>query len=306
MQKDRLDLVGGATLVGVALLLAVNQVIVVEVNRGLQPVFFAGLRSVLAVGFVWAWLAWRGRPPVLRRKDLGAGLAIGTVFAAEFLCLFLALDLTALGRASVIFYSMPLWLALMAHFGLAGQRITRWKAAGLALAFVGTAGAILSRQAATGGSLAGDLLALGAAFGWAGTAFLARRSSLREVGAEMQLFWMVLVSGPILIVLSLAFGPWVRELSGYHILGLLFQSSIVVAGGFILWLWLLSVYPTATVASFSFLTPVFAMGFGIAMYGERVTVPMLIAALFVAAGIVLINRPPPTMPQAAIKPETEG
>lgn len=301
-----MDGVGAATLLGVTLLLAINQVLVIEVNRGLQPVFFAGLRSVLAVVFVGGWLWWRGRPPVLRRRDVIPGLAVGLIFAAEFLCLFLALDLTALGRASVIFYSMPLWLALMAHFGLVGQRITRAKAAGLLLAFTGTAVAILSRQPGTGGSLMGDLLALCAAFGWAGTAFLARRTSLVEIGAEMQLFWMVLVSGPILLALSPLFGPLIRDLTAYHILGLLFQSSVVVAGGFILWLWLLSVYPTAIVASFSFLTPIFAISLGVLLYGEQVTVPILFAAGLVACGIALINRPGRGAARVEIKPETEG
>ena len=290
MKKDRLDGTGLATVLGVTLLLAINQVIIVEVNRGLQPVFFAGLRSVLAVGFVGAWLWWRGRPPQLHRRHLVPGLLVGTIFAAEFLFLFLALDLTALGRTSVIFYSMPLWMAVMAHFGLPGERITRLKAIGLLLAFAGTATAILSRQPASGGSVLGDLCALGAALGWAGTAFLARKTSLREAGPEMQLFWMVLVSGPILLLASPFFGPLIRDLQPHHILGLVFQSSIVVAGGFVLWLWLLSVYPTSTVASFSFLTPVFALGFGVGFYGEEVTPALLVAVTLVAAGIALINR----------------
>ncbi len=104
--------------------------------------FFAGLRSALAILFVWAWLVFRGRPPRLNRAALGPGLLMGSVFAAEFLFLFLALDLTTVGRASVLMYSMPVWFAVMAHFGL-GERITPQKALGLALAFSGTAWALL-------------------------------------------------------------------------------------------------------------------------------------------------------------------
>lgn len=290
MKKDALDGTGAATLLAITLLLAVNQVIVVEGNKGLQPVFFAGLRSGLAVVFVALWLWARGRPVAFVRAHLVPGLAMGAIFAAEFLCLFLALDMTALGRASVIFYSMPLWLALMAHFGLPGQRITKVKGLGLMLAFAGTMTAILSRQPGTGGSLLGDLLALGAALGWAGTAFLARATRLAEAGAEMQLFWMVLVSAPILLIVSPLFGPLIRDLQMHHILWLIFQASVVVAGGFAVWLWLMSVYPPAVVASFSFLTPVFAIGFGVVLYGEEVTAAIMVAALLVSGGIILINR----------------
>ncbi|HEY6918849.1 MAG TPA: DMT family transporter, partial [Tabrizicola sp.] len=140
-------------------------------------------------------------------------------------------------------------------------------------------------------SLAGDLCALGAAWGWALTAFIARRTVMREEGAEMQLFWMVLVSAPILLVASAFFGPLIRDLQPLHIVGLVFQSSVVVAGGFIAWLWLLSVYPSSTVASFSFLTPILALLLGWLLFGETLGLPILLAAVLVAAGIVLMNRP---------------
>ena len=57
MRKDRLDGTGLAALVGITLLLAANQIVIKDANRGLQPVFFAGARSVLATGFVWLWRA---------------------------------------------------------------------------------------------------------------------------------------------------------------------------------------------------------------------------------------------------------
>jgi drug/metabolite transporter (DMT)-like permease len=277
-------------LLGVTLLFAANQAIIKIVNVGLQPVFFAGLRSVLAVACVAAWMAYRRIPLNLSRAMIPAGLTIGVVFSAEFLFLFLALDLTTLGRASVIFYSMPVWFAIMAHYGLPGERITRTKGVGLALAMAGTALAILSRAHTGQGSLAGDLCALGGAVGWAATALVARTPRMAQAGPERQLFWMVLVSGPILLAASPLFGPLVRDLTATHILWLLAQASIVVTGGFITWLWLLSAYPAATVASFSFLTPIFAIALGAMLFAESVEMSLAVASLLVAVGIVAINR----------------
>ena len=289
MRKDGLDAAGVAMLLGVQLLLALNQISIKVVNAGLQPVFFAGLRSALAILFVWAWLVLRGRPPRLRPAALLPGLAIGAVFAAEFLFLFVALDLTTVGRASVLMYSMPLWFALMAHFGL-GDRITPLKALGLVLAFAGTAWAILGGAKGGEGSILGDLCALGAALGWAGTAFIARRPMMRAEGPEMQLFWMVLVSAPILLAVSPLFGPLLRDLQPLHLWLVLFQAAVVVAGGFIAWLWLMSVYPSSTVAACSFLTPVLAILLGAAIFGETLSPAILGPGALVAGGIVLINR----------------
>jgi drug/metabolite transporter (DMT)-like permease len=301
-RKDRIDAAGAVGLVGVTLLLAYNQVLIKFLNTGFQPVFLAGLRSLLAVGCIYAWMRFRGYPLRLAKGALPAALLMGTVFAAEFMFLFLALDLTTVVRGSIIFYSMPVWLAVMAHFGLPGERLTRQKALGLAVAFAGTAWAILDRGSAAGhASLAGDLCALGGALGWAGTAYMARGSAMARERPEMQLLWMVLVSGPLLLLISPAFGPLVRELGPLHFAGLLFQVVAVVSFGFIFWLWLLSVYPASTVASFSFLTPVFGLSLGWLLLGEPVGPGILGAAALVAAGIVLINRKPapkPTAPEA--------
>ena len=100
-----------------------------------------------------------------------------------------------------------------------------------------------------------------------------------------------IVSAPILLLAAPFFGPLIRDLHPLHIVGLLFQSSIVVAGGFIAWLWLLSVYPASTVASFSFLTPILALLLGSLLFGETIGPAILLAAALAAAGIVLINRP---------------
>jgi len=291
MRKDRLDGRGLGALLAITLLLALNQIIVKTANAGLQPVFFAGLRSALAVVFVGGWLVWRGLWVRVRLADLWPGLAIGAIFAAEFMCLFIALDLTLVSRASVIFYSMPVWMGLLGHFFLPGERLNWLRASGLLLAFLGTAVAILSRDTGPGaGSLWGDLCALGGAWGWAGTAFLARKTRLREAGPEAQLFWMVAVSAPILLALSPAFGPLLRDIQPLHWVLLFVQSSVVVAGGFIAWLWLLSVYPTTTVASFSFLSPLFAILLGHAFFDEPLSLPLLVAFVLVAAGIILVNR----------------
>jgi drug/metabolite transporter (DMT)-like permease len=189
MRKDRIDAAGAAGLIGIAALLSFNQIIIVWVNAGLQPVFFAGLRSLLAIGFVWLWLWLQGRPPRYTPGTALPGILAGTVFAAEFLCLFMALDLTMVGRAVLIFYSMPVWLAILCHFGLPGERLTPLRIVGLLLALAGTGIAIFDRSGATSGqaSLTGDLMALGGAFGWAGTAYAARATKLREVKAEVQL-----------------------------------------------------------------------------------------------------------------------
>ena len=63
--KSHMDAFGALSLTLFGVFLAFNQIVIKLVNTGLQPVFFAGLRSLIAVFCLWVWLVWRGRPPRL-------------------------------------------------------------------------------------------------------------------------------------------------------------------------------------------------------------------------------------------------
>ena len=291
-RKTHMDAFGAGSLIAFALLLAFNQVVVKVANAGLQPAFFAGLRSVGAVVCVGLWLWWRGIPLRFPNGALVAGIIAGICFAAEFLFLFIALDLTTVARSGIMFYSMPLWMAVIAHFVLPDDRVTPTKALGLLLALGGVAVALLGRGADSEGSLWGDLAGIGGAIGWAVTALMAKASPLRHARPEVQLWIQVLVSGPILILAAPLVGPLIRDLEPIHLWALAFQIVVVVSAGFIFWLWLLSIYPASGVASFSFLSPVFSVLLGWLILGEEIRPVIVVALVLVAAGIVLINRPP--------------
>ena len=292
-RKPHIDAFGAISLTGFALLLAFNQVIIKLVNDGLQPVFFAGLRSLGGALVILAWMKFRGLSLRIAPGTVPAGLLIGAVFAAEFVCLFWALDLTSVTRTSVIFYTMPMWLALAAHVLIPGERLTMMKSAGLVLAFAGVAIALTMRGDGAGeASLLGDFLALLGAIFWAALALCARATALKDVRPEMQLLWQLAVSAPLLLLAALMFGPLLRAPEMIHWAGLGVQIVVIVSAGFLFWLWLLSIYPASSVAAFSFLAPVFGVSLGWLLLGEDVGPGVLIALALVCAGLVLINRPP--------------
>lgn len=297
--KDHMDLFGACSLIGFSALLALNQVVIKLGTEGMQPVYLAGLRSFGVIFVLGAFLWLTGVSVKVAPQCRWAAFLAGLLFGVEFIFLFLALDLTTVVRASILFYSMPVWLAIGAHFVLPGQRLTRLKVVGLALAFAGVAWAILSRSDVAGGqaSLIGDLLALLAAICWAAIGLFARATNLREVAPRVQIFWQVTISAPLLLLASLAFGPLVREVTAMTYAALAFQIGLV-AFGFSFWLWLLSLYPPSGVASFSFLGPVFGVVLGWAILGEEISAQIIAALGLVAVGLVLINRPSkPQVPQ---------
>ncbi|MEO0360376.1 MAG: DMT family transporter [Pseudomonadota bacterium] len=298
-RKDRIDLTGGAVLVAFSLLLGLNQALVKLVNEGFAPIFQAGLRSACAILPVLLYALW------MRRLRLGEGtllpgIAAGCLFAFEFVMLFQALDYTTVARASIFFYTMPVWVALGAHLLIPGERLTTPKVAGLALAVAGIALA-LGEGAPDAGekALIGDLMCLAGALGWAGIALIARTTRFSNAAPEAQLLYQLVVSAPIMLAIAYASGDMVRDLTATHLGIFAFQILVVVCVGFMSWFWVLSIYPASDVASFAFLAPVFGVVFGRLVFGDPLTPVFVIALVLVALGIVLVNRRPKA-PAAAL------
>lgn len=288
-EKRAIDLFGATALIGFAAILAFNQVVIKVTGTGFNPVFQAGLRSVGALVVLLVWMRLRRRPVAVAGAALGWGVVSALLFSFEFVCLYLALDLTTVSRASIIFYSMPVWLALAAHLWLPGERLNGGRALGLVLAMAGVAVALMGRRGGSA-SLVGDLLALLAALGWAGIALCVRMTPLSRVRPESQLFVQLAVSAPILLGLAPLFGPLLRDPQAIHWAGLAYQVVFVASLGYLMWFWLLTLYRAGGVASFSFLSPVLAVILGWALLGETIGVQIWVALALVAAGVFLINR----------------
>ncbi len=289
-RRDSIDLAGASGLVVFAAVLAFNQVVIKITNGGFGPVFSAGLRSVIALLLLLLWARARRRPVAGLRRVLWPGLMLGCLFTLEFVCLYIALDLTTVSRASILFYSMPVWLALVAHFTLPGETLSLRRALGLALAMAGVIWALFDPQTRQAGDLRGDLAALGAALAWAGIALTVRLTRVSELNAESQLVLQLGVSAVLLLLLAPLFGDLLRDPGLVHVAGLAFQAVFVASFGYLFWLGLIAIYPASDVAAFSFLSPVLSVGMGWLFLNEPVGPGIIGALALVAIGIVLINR----------------
>ncbi|MGA0299998.1 MAG: DMT family transporter [Rhodobacteraceae bacterium] len=284
-----MDVSGAVWLSGFSLILAFNQVVIKLTSGGLQPVFMASLRSFLALAVLGIWMWSQNIAIFPKRHNIWSALLMGFLFYFEFVLLFQALDWTTVSRASLLFYTMPIWLAISAHFLLPNETLTPKRILGLIFAILGVALALLDRPEEGEASLTGDIMALVGAFGWAGIALCARVTRISEERAETILFAQLLASGPLLLLSALFFGPFVREVDLFDGLGLLFQV-FVASYGFLLWFRLIGIYEASSVVSFSFLAPVLSVALGWLILAENAGWNLVFALVLVTAGLILINR----------------
>lgn len=291
-RKDHIDKLGAVVLVSFSALLGLNQVLIKLVNVGLQPVFQAGLRSLCAFFPILLFAILTKKTLSLKDGSLTPGIFAGVLFAVEFTLLFVALDYTSVARASVLFYTMPIWVAVAAHFLIPGETLTLKRITGLLLATLGVIVALSHNvNPVTDKAFIGDVLCLLASTLWAAIVLVARQTRLSRSTPEMQLLYQLGISAPILLLLSFFFGDWLREPTTAIWAIFAFQVLIVVCVGFLSWFWVLSVYPAADMAVYSFLAPVFGVLLGWLLLGESIGLNVALALLLVSIGIALVNAP---------------
>ena len=286
-----MDVLGISLLVGFSVLLGFNQALVKLVNVGFSPLFQGGIRSLLAIAPVLIFALVMRRRLNISDGSLPWGILNGLLFSLEFGLLFIALDYTTVARTSLFFYMMPVWVAISAHFLIPEEPLNRNKVLGLGLAVGGIAIAFSSDLGPSGEKAwIGDLLALLAGFFWAGIALLTRLK-LSMSSPEQNLLYQLVVSAIVLTAIGLLSGDAVREptLLIYGVLA--FQVLVIVAFGFLVWFWILSIYPVSNMASFSLFTPVSGIFFGWLIFDDPMTAGFFAALFLAGAGILLVNLP---------------
>ncbi|HEY0886204.1 MAG TPA: DMT family transporter [Ramlibacter sp.] len=304
-RKDHLDTLAVSLLLASCLFWGVQQVLIKATVTEVPPLWQATLRFAGATALLWLWCAGRGVPLFRRDGSLRAGLLAGSLFAGEFACIYLGLRDTTASRLTVFLYTSPFVVALLLPRLVPSERLRPLQWAGLFIAFAAVAFAFSEgfRGETSSRQLRGDALALGAGVLWGLTTLVIRASALARTSAEKTLFYQVAVTALAAPLLSLALGePWSLRYSAFAWTSLALQTVVGAFASYLAWMWLLGHYPATKMSSFTFLTPVFALVFGVALLDEPLTLQLMLALAGVAAGIVLVNRKPAAPATAAVRP----
>jgi len=294
-RKQHLDGLAVSLLLASCLFWGFQQILIKTTVGEVPPLWQAALRFVGATGLLWLWCVLRKVPLFQRDGTLRAGLLAGLLFAGEFSCIYLGLRDTTASRLTVFLYTSPFVVALLVPRLVPSEKLRSVQWVGLLIAFAAVA--VAFSEGFGGGSTArqlrGDALALAAGTLWGLTTLVIRASKLATASAEKTLFYQVAVTAAVAPLLSLALGEtWSLNYSAYAWGSLAIQTVIGAFASYLAWMWLLRHYPATQMSSFTFLTPVFALVFGVVLLHEPLTMQLVLALVGVAVGIVLVNRKP--------------
>jgi len=296
-RKDHVDGLAVALLLGCCAVWGLGQVAAKLTLSEIPPLLQAGTRSLGAALLLLGWSRWRGLD-LWRSDGTGrAGLLAGALFALEFGCIFMGLQYTTASRMSVFIYFAPFVVALGMPLIAHSERLDRWQALGLALAFGGVVWAYFEgfvRPTAGPLQWLGDALGIAGAVLWGLTTLVLRGSRLSGALPEKALLYQLAVSAAALGAASLATGEaWPVQLSAASLGPLAFQTVVITFASYLVWFWLVRHYPATRISAFTLLTPVFGLLAGVLLLGEPLTMRLVVALAAVCAGIALVNRARP-------------
>ena len=288
-RKDHLDTLAVGMLLVCCMFWGFQQVMVKATVAELPPVFQSAIRGLGATLLLWLWCWWRGVRLLERDGSLWAGLLVGCLFAAEFAFIYIGLQHTSASRLTVFLYTSPFWVAALVPLFIQTEKLRPGQWLGMTCAFLAVVFAL--REGLGGGEATGDLMGLAAGALWGLTTVAIRACNLTRISAEKLLFYQLAVSTVVLVLLSLGMGePWNVAWSGFAMGSVAVQAVVGAFASYLAWMWMLGHYPATKISSFVFLTPLFALLFGMLWLGETVTLTLALSLALVAVGIVLVNK----------------
>jgi drug/metabolite transporter (DMT)-like permease len=228
--------------------------------------------------------------PRLSGRDYAALILVGLMMHAVHLGFgYYGVSLVSAGFAAMLFSTSPILVAVFAAAFL-GERLTRIKALGFALGFIGVAIVLRSR---IGGGIEDPL----------GAVFVFAAATALVVGTI--LYKKLMPAGGLWYGQAVQF---VAAASGLLPVALLFNDisavnptpSLLIAfpyivfitaiGSYTLWLFLVSHTSASAASSLLFLTPPLGLFFGWLVLGEPIFVADMIGVVPIAIGIRLVTR----------------
>jgi len=283
-------------MVAICLVWALNSIVskIVVSDFGVPPLFYGAMRCALITLAVWPWLFPMPQP---RLRLVAASFLIG---GGSFAIYFVGLrDATASSAAIVSQIGLPITTLLSVV--MLGETIRWRRILGTALTFCGTIVVIWDPAGVTWshGLL---LIVVSSAAGSLGAILMKQIEGVRPLQFQAWAGLSALV--PLgLASLALESGQATQAYAaGWGFVACLaFSALIVSVVSHTAYYWLIRRYEANLIAPLLLMTPIFTIGFGVALLGDRLDLRMIAGAAVTLAGVLIIAlRPNRVMPKAIL------
>jgi len=255
------------------------------------PLRMGWMRFLLGGLVVLVWALATGRDLRIRRHELKWLGVLGILFAVQIGFMNVGQDHTTAAHGVIMTNTFPLWVGVLSHFFVPGDRLTRWKVGGALVAYGGVA-AVFARGLTVGGGLAlGDALMLASA------ALLGARLVYTARAVENVDPAKLLLAQAVVGIVALALTSVFVESDPYLFttrvaVSLIYQGALVAGFAFTANMWLLKRYLPSHITVIFLSQPIFGVIFSWLVLGEPLEALVFLGAALVILGSWLARRSP--------------
>ena len=269
-----------------------NQVAIRYALTAFAPLWTAFGRMAVSCVTVFIWTRFRGVSLRLTSAEWLQFAVLGAVFTIQISLLHWGADLTTPGYAVVLINTNPIFASLISHFFVPGDRLSRRRLAGLAVAFAGVCAVFFGRPdptLATRPTLGNTMITISGAMVGARTVYIQRL--VQKIDPAKAVIWQMLISLPCFALGGLLLGGHAgRDPFNWQAIAAVTYQGVIVGGvALVLWVHLLRRHTPGSLTVFSFLTPVFGVVLSSVAFNESITARFVVGLACVIAGIALVN-----------------
>ena len=268
-----------------------NSVIVKITVSDIPPIWAAFLRFLPTLPFIYLFIRKYGAGIRVHLREFAVISMSGGIMFLQIFTFNLGARYTTGGRVTLIIFSYPLIIALIAPLFLKNEKFNKTIPLGAIISLVGL---MLALHKNIGGDLhshaLGDAIEIVSSV-LAASNVIFNKWLCNRIDKWKVLFWRFVTACLLFLIFAyifetLTFGD-IRVASWQ---ALAYQSFGVSIFCFIGWQYLLARHNSAKISSFFFAGPVIGMVLGITLLGELFDPWLLVGCVMVGCGIYLVNR----------------
>lgn len=247
------------------------------------------MRFVVGGIVVLFWAIYLRADLRIKRREWVPLLALGVLFSVQIAFMNIGLTKTTAGHSAVLTVTFPIWVAVLAHFFVPGDRLNSQKLLGVIIAYAGILVLFADSLGVDRDLLVGDLLSAISGF-LLGARQVYNARIVQGIHPAKLLLSQAVFGTIVFLAASTLFESDEYVWSGKLAVSIFYQGAVIAGFGFIGNLWLMQKYFPSQVSVISLSQPAFSIVAAWLILGEELSSALWISVVLVIIGAGLVQR----------------